>query len=536
MISSLVRRRVGSHWRRASPSLHGNGNATIPACRSTCATAVSALMPDNASVPTIRQFSESRRSFHTTSPQQNWWNPFSSGGGSGGANTSGIMSSSKTRGTGDSNDPRQLQERKDATLVLLALTFRRLWLEQGGLASTSLMGAGACDDDCQEKIDREKIIDMAFSELEKEDLDSKTTLQLRQTLQAGLEDQIVEIFQHFAEVDQSLPNPNVALEKEEPVSSADTSGYNPVLVLELENAVDQLANPTPNRAEKGADPKIFLALKRKAIETLMEKQQGNSNEETDQISQDKAVASSEDGVAWVDADAFGYHETIDQEQNQQIRLFQAYNMCRSAQLKAAYGYGIVALQSSLPGAGRGVYVDGFCPAGSIVAFQPGVVWSKEHLVALPIEEERQLEKNDNYQMSLRPDDFMIDSRQSPYTVLTNPWAVGHIINHPTPAHPPNCRSVMVNFTSAMNLKSLNLESYVPNKYAKPRNLTLLGSLWEQDVVDMHGMCLVTTRDVCNEEIYYDYRLMTPHRPSWYQTVQDTAYTNKEAEEAKEPQD
>ncbi|KAL3939934.1 MAG: hypothetical protein SGBAC_005420 [Bacillariaceae sp.] len=446
------------------------------------------------------------------------------------------MSSSKTQGTEDATDPRQLQERKDATLVLLALTFRRLWLEEGGLATSSLMGVGACDDVCQQKIDREKIIDMAFDELEKEDLDSKTVLQLRQTLQTGLQDQVVEIFQHFAEVDQSLPDPEVVLEKEELEYSADMSTYYSVLGLELENAVDQLANPSPNRAKKGADPKIFLALKRKAIETLIEKQQGTSNEATTEAPEDDASTGEDDGVAWVDADAFGYHETIDKEQNEQMRLFQAYNMCRSAQLKAAYGYGVVALQSSLPAAGRGVYIDGFCPAGSIVAFQPGVVWSKEHLVAIPIEEERQLEKNDNYQMSLRPDDFMIDSRRSPYTVLTNPWAVGHIINHPTPAHPPNCRSIMVNFTSAMDLKKLNLESYVPNKYAKPPNLTLLGSLWEQDVVDMHGMCLVTTRDVCNEELFYDYRLMTPHRPSWYHTIQDASYTNDEVEEAKKKKD
>lgn len=515
MMSSILQRRLDPHLRRTLPSYFVSGNATTPVSRSISTTAASAQMPcDLLELTARRQSSERRQSFHTTPTQQKWWNPFSSVG-SGGSNTSGIMSSSKTRGTGDNNDPRQLQERKDATLVLLALTFRRLWLEQGVLAS-------------REKIDREKIIDMAFDKLEKEDLDSKTMLQVRQTLQTGLQDQIVEIFQHFAEVDLGLPNPNAILEKEGSDYSAYMSAYHSVLVMELENAVDQLANPSPNKAAKGADPKTFLALKRNAIEMLMEKQRGTS----DEMSEDEATTSSADGVAWVDADAFGYHETIDQEQNQQIRLFQAYNMCRSAQLKAAYGYGVVALQSSLPGAGRGVYIDGFCPAGSIVAFQPGVVWPKEHLVALPIEEERQLEKNDNYQMSLRPDDFMIDSRQSPYTVLTNPWAVGHIINHPTPAHPANCRSVMVNFTSAMNLKSLNLESYIPNKYARPRNLTLLGNLWEQDVVDMHGMCLVATRDVCNEELFYDYRLMTPHRPSWYHIVQDNSYTNDAVEEAK----
>jgi len=220
--------------------------------------------------------------------------------------------------------------------------------------------------------------------------------------------------------------------------------------------------------------------------------------------------------------------SIDEERNRLIRYYQGINLCRSAKMRDEVGYSVVALRSSIPGAGRGVYVDGYARAGSILAFQPGIVWAKENLVNLSVEEERDLERNDSYQMSLRPDDYMIDSRQSPYTVLTddnsNLMALGHIVNHPTPSNPPNSRSAMLNFTQGMELTSSpNLRRYIPNIYARPRNVSLTNSLWDQDVIEMHSLVLVATRDICNEEIFYDYRLASSHLPLWYHPVVDTAF-------------
>jgi hypothetical protein len=165
-----------------------------------------------------------------------------------------------------------------------------------------------------------------------------------------------------------------------------------------------------------------------------------------------------------------------------------------------------------------------------LAFQPGEVWGKENLVSISAEEERQLERNDAYQMSLRPDDYMIDSRRSPYTVLTeersNLMALGHIVNHPTPSNPPNARSAMLNFTQGMELGN-KLNRYIPNTYARPRNLTLMGSLFDREVIDMHSMVLVATRDICNEEVFYDYRLATSHYPAWYHPVVDINFVDPE---------
>ena len=111
-----------------------------------------------------------------------WWNPFSRGDAQ--------VASSKSQGT-EADNPRRVQERKDVTLVLLALEFRRLSLEHENAS-----------------IEREKLVDMAFDELEKKGLDEKTRMQLRRELQTSLHDQMVHLFQTFAKVDENLPRPS----------------------------------------------------------------------------------------------------------------------------------------------------------------------------------------------------------------------------------------------------------------------------------------------------------------------------------------
>jgi hypothetical protein len=462
------------------------------------------------------------RHYGSTIPQQHsWWNPFRSRGGENSSfnnttttttNGGALLGSARSRGGDDVDTPRRIQERKDVMLALLALEFRRLSLEQPPNNTT----------------DRESLIDQSFERLEEKDLDSKTILQLRHELQGALEGQVVQLFQAMRRVDEGLD-----LDLDDPTQGNELPVLDTMIRLELELTIDRLANPldSSNHAPRGASPETYLQIRRGALETLIRKRQ--EYQET-KFGADHAKeggtniheATTRNEVTWVDADLFGYHETIDQERNNLIRHHQSINICRAAKLRDDWGYGVIALRSSIAGAGRGVFVDGYARAGSILAFQPGEVWTKENLVSLPVEVERQLEKNDHYQMSLRPDDFMIDSRTSPYTVLTrhgsNPMALGHIVNHPTPTMPPNARCVMVNFTEGMDLKAL--KHYIPNTYARPRNPTLVGNLLEGgDVVEMQGMCLIATRDICNEEILYDYRLMTSRLPSWYEKVQDRTF-------------
>jgi hypothetical protein len=451
-----------------------------------------------------------------------WWNPFASGQDL--RDTSAqLASSSHTQQQSTDNDneehPRKLQERKDTTLLLLALEFRQASLDH--------------DLSVWDPQEREQLVDMAFDRIQADgmDVDNKTILQLRHALQAALEPQVVDLFRLFRTIDEELMH---FLDEEkgrtqEGIHSTSDSEFasveaycKSILQLELEKTIDELANPSPRKAPRQAsDPKEFLTLKRGAIERLLayDSEQNSDPQEDD---------ASPHNVSWVDADEFGYHaSSVDHERNRLMRYHQSINICRAAVMKDVWGFSVLALQSSIPGAGRGVYVDGYAKAGSVVAFQPGPVWAKEHMLNVTADEERQLERNDAYQMSLRPDDYMIDSRKSPYTVLTdensNLMAVGHIVNHPTPSHPPNARSAMLDFTQGMELADSNLKRYIPNTYARPRNLSALGGLWDRDVVEMHSMVLVATRDICNEEVFYDYRLATSHYPQWYHPVKDNAF-------------
>jgi hypothetical protein len=430
---------------------------------------------------------------YSSTPTLAWWNPFTSASGASSRDGNARVGSAPV-GEGK-DDARKVRERKDMFVALLATEFRRLSLLDPNMA-------------------REKLVDKAFEELEAKNLDEKTLMQMRHELQTALHDQVVNIFQAFGSVDKSLPDPD-----------QDHAQYEKILQEEFQHTLTELENPTL-QAPRGASPKEYLTIKRGAIETLLDRRT-QSQEEPPNSEVDEQVAPKE--VTWVDADNFGYHETIDQETNKQIRHYQTVNMCRAAKLREELGYSVVALASSVAGAGRGVFVDGYAKAGSILAFQPGLVWSKEHLVNLPIEVEKELEKNDKYQMTLRPDDHLVDSRKSPYTVLTeensNPLALGHVVNHPTPSKPHNCKSIMLNFTQNMDFG--DLKRYIPNTYARPSTLTIMGGLWDREAVDMHGMCLVATRDVCNEEVFYDYRLMTTQLPTWYHRVTDTDFENPE---------
>ena len=105
-----------------------------------------------------------------------WWNPFSRGGT---RDPDARVASAKSTTADATENPRRIQERKDATLAILATEFRRLSREHP-------------------KLDREKVVDMAFESIEEKDLDGKTLLQLRYELHNCLKNQAMELFQHLA--------------------------------------------------------------------------------------------------------------------------------------------------------------------------------------------------------------------------------------------------------------------------------------------------------------------------------------------------
>ena len=167
-------------------------------------------------------------------------------------------------------------------------------------------------------------------------------------------------------------------------------------------------------------------------------------------------------------------------------------------------------------------------------------------------------EDDNHQLSVRYDDILIDSRKSPAVVLdtdkSNPWAIAHLANHPPKSNKPkskpssttfsstypstskpissnpNCRPLPINYTSEMNL-SKDMKKFVPNRYARKPALLGYNEAFERQDVYMHGLILVTTRDVENEELFFDYRFNyneshQNQHPDWYHVCDEEGTKNR----------
>ena len=428
----------------------------------------------------------------------------------------GIRSIIKDVFTGDDHvNPKKLLERQYIYRALLALQFRDL-RRNNNIASINHNNSNNNNNNhhtaAAPDLDLDQLYEQTVQELEAKELDRMTNVQLRQTLQNALRPQVIEIFQAFHRVDETL-----ALQEfhgfvvssdgglEDAPSRMNLDPLFTILEQERAQVQEQIQIlDAPGRASPGSDG--FYERKREALDTLL------MYHESGQM---------KNGASDCIIDAFGMNmRTIPKQRLPIIRCYQTLNMARAALIRDELGYSVVTLQSSIPGAGRGVFLDGTALAGTLVAFQPGEVWSKEHLLTRSIDVMKHFEGEDDCQVSLRFDEYVVDSRESPVTVLTregslNPWAVGHMINHPPHQVEPNCLSTTVNFTKRMKLD--HLIKYIPNTYAR-------GPGWQSRFFDaeetlMHGLGLTTTRDTSNEELLYDYRLQSEETPSWYSVVE-----------------
>jgi hypothetical protein len=134
--------------------------------------------------PTLRRLNShpsGRRYF--SSQRSAWWsNPFASFGVRDKAPQLATPTISKDA---FDDDARKLQERKDATLVLLATQYRQVSMDNP-------------------QLDREQKVNAAFDRLEELNVDSKTIPQLRHTLQSSLEPQVVHLLRLFHRIDEEL--------------------------------------------------------------------------------------------------------------------------------------------------------------------------------------------------------------------------------------------------------------------------------------------------------------------------------------------
>jgi hypothetical protein len=396
----------------------------------------------------------------------------------------------------DRINPKKILERKYLYLTLVAIKFRNLRLLEQIENSTSL----------------DALYEKAIEELDAMHLDKTTNVDLRLLQQSMLEPQVREIFENFQKVDNRLGIP-LSVERSDNTSSVMDEGdfeatYKDVLVNEFDRTQQQLSEVLPESTSQNE----FLTTKKEAIFSLL--QYHGWDRGTD------STSSSGSPITNTSLDPFGMtlNETKDNTMRL-IRQYQTVNLCRSALIREELGYSVLSLRSSIPGGGRGLFVDGSAMAGAIVAFQPGDIWPKEHIITDAPDVMEHFAGEDDCQISLRFDDYVVDSRQSPVVVICrdgslNPWALGNMVNHPNPPLVPNCQSTMLNFTAKAKLE--NLIQYVPNSYAKLP--TWQSSFFDIEEVIMHGLCLVARKDVHNEELLYDYRLQSEKTPDWYTIV------------------
>jgi hypothetical protein len=272
-------------------------------------------------------------------------------------------------------------------------------------------------------------------------------------------------------------------------------------------------------------PALFLGRKSGALSTLLlhygwskavKDQQGSSARDSMLLETNHSIDAQTDDFGYIASD--DTEDVVDA-----MRHHQAINLGRSVMLRQELGHSVIALKSTLPGAGRGIFVDGTAMAGSLLAFMPGEVWPKEYLLNMTETRRAHFANDDNFQLTMRSDETLIDPRRSPYTVLTkegsNPWAVAHIVNHPPKGAMPNCRWVMINFTGPMKLQKSGLMRYVPNTYAK-QPMLLGAKAMDRDNIVMLGLGLQAVRDVSNEELFLNYRLSGSKEglPSWYHEI------------------
>ena len=391
----------------------------------------------------------------------------------------------------DKINPKKVLERRYLYFALTALEFRQL--------RETYPDSDAADLKVQ-----------AVEDLHKRQLDEKSNVELRLEMQKMMAPQVLDIFATFDTIDESLNIHDEESSTEDFFLDLDWDQLKGILQQEEANTSSQLDQKKrlATASDEAQRTLSFLNTKLGALHTLLHFHDLRAEPPTLPL----------DGV-----DYFGMDVESMKENNRRtrtIRKYQTINLCRSALIRDSLGYSVLSLRSTIDSGGRGTFIDGEgATTGSLVAFQPGDVWPKEHLLTSAPDVMEHFESDEDCQTSLRFDDYVVDSRTSPVNILAregsmNPWALGHMVNHPESGVLPNCQSLMLNFTEKMSLRELL--RYVPNVYARPPGWQ--SRVFDPEPVAMHSLCLLARRDIKNEELFYDYRLQSEETPEWYTPV------------------
>lgn len=472
--------------------------------------------------------------------------------------------------------PRGLQERQDTYLILLALAHRELRREcqreraQQTPAPRSPFPRAAWRAESREEL--QATLERAAARLDERGggIHGLSQSRLRDALQERLAPQVTNLLTVARDAEEALESLHGDGAEEYRFSAEEAREYRDILQREYEE-VCQLLKSRERTAEEAdeqlpqrVDPIPYYETKKGALETVLTYFEWWPDDAK------VPIASMEAREEREYLDEFGFApNAADAKILPAMRYYHVRNLVRASLVRkvphedpaddghdARDGDGpppppprcrhsLLPLRSTVSGAGRGVFLDGFAPAGTLVALFPGQVWSKQRLVAL--QDQRRLYEDDpRDQLSVRYDGTLIDSRRSPYTVMKNLWALGHIVNHPPapasggsgandvrrfPPSGPNCVAVPVDFTDRAlgQGPGTPLRDYVPNEHAPGADAPSDG-----DGAVLRGLGLMARRDVADEELFYDYRLSpagdgaagAPQYPDWYHVWDQEALDNR----------
>lgn len=178
-------------------------------------------------------------------------------------------------------------------------------------------------------------------------------------------------------------------------------------------------------------------------------------------------------------------------------------------------------QSSTVGGGEGVFLRGTCEASTVLAVYPGVSYTTADL---PHMAKGVLDGN-RYTLFLR-NGVIVDGRRDGKSrevsdaarhrdqhyaacqsqcIEDSPLAVGHKVNHPPRGVSPNVRVVPLDLGRNEHVA---LHWFLPVVHAHPPPAD---APWKRTAV------LIASRDLCDEELWLDYKLRKEHTtwPQWY---------------------
>jgi len=186
--------------------------------------------------------------------------------------------------------------------------------------------------------------------------------------------------------------------------------------------------------------------------------------------------------------------------------------------------------SQIIDAGKGVYLIGDVPKGSVVAIYPGILYGEEDMIQV-----HQMVYADNNYLIMRPDALIIDGNEKGTSsrifnmvvdrqrkrsnlkvgelatfenIFKNSYAKAHMVNHPPVSYKSN---VVAYCTELPSTLSPELSKFIPNLFFAP------DSVIKERHYTTKVLMLVSIIDISNAELLlnYNYNPDAASHPEWY---------------------